>query len=662
MAAALAGFGSSLEKATNPLIALLPDPEVSNTTGDALTRGANHAHVAVSYARLYAAALSNLHRGVPNMSAILACHVFSGQAPHVESFRSRLRMPAANPWVADLAPEDRFALVASGVVTTAVDDERLVILAGSARRLDTDSSGAAVDRPIDARELAAMWKRSGRPTAQQLQGDYAVLQFDRRAGALELLVDRYGQSSLFVRRVGEQVWVCTEPFPLLASGPPLSVAVEALPDIFALRVLTGRYSVWDGIRQVVPGQWLTLTQEGLSESAPVPCHRFEPDKLPWPMADAAAQVTDGTRRRIERLRDEGGAEVAVPLSGGVDSTIIAAIARKVFPSCRGFTMRMEGFSNPELARAEDVARRLGIPLTIVPVSAADVRSRFPDVIARLQEPPRHFNNMPMLCMLDVISDSASVVLAGDGVEQFGTGSLGFSLRLAARKRSLDRVPSALRPIVATLLRAVGGARGARLAGILRKSLPELVLQIELLETTAAAREILGAQVGPGLPTSDTLARTFFPELPVDEMFTTWVATSLGRAINRRNTRLGQQVGVRFVYPLLDPSLLEVAATLPLEMRFDIGGSRSKPVLRQVCANLVGGDVAEWSKFGFTTPEVEWIEGPLRDVYEQAFSAGSKVAELFDVERLRKLPVAANKQTVWTLMTLDSVLRQAAAVA
>ncbi|MBK7904575.1 MAG: hypothetical protein IPJ97_17855 [Proteobacteria bacterium] len=316
---------------------------------------------------------------------------------------------------------------------------------------------------------------------------------------------------------------------------------------------------------------------------------------------------------------------------------------------------------PGLPRAEDVARRLGIPLTIVPVSAADVRSRFPDVIARLQEPPRHFNNMPMLCMLDVISDSASVVLAGDGVEQFGTGSLGFSLRLAARKRSLDRVPSALRPIVATLLRAVGGARGARLAGILRKSLPELVLQIELLETTAAAREILGAQVGPGLP-HRTRWHGLFPELPVDEMFTTWVTTSLGRAINRRNTRLGQQVGVRFVYPLLDPSLLEVAATLPLEMRFDIGGGRSKPVLRQVCANLVGGDVAEWSKFGFTTPEVEWIEGPLRDVYEQAFSAGSKVAELFDVERLRKLPVAANKQTVWTLLTLDSVLRQAAAVA
>jgi asparagine synthase (glutamine-hydrolysing) len=592
------------------------------------------------------------------VSAFLACFVFSGAAPDAASFSVRLSLGAEGPRILDVAPEARCAVVARGAVTTAVDDECLVMLAGSARRRDRDSAGVAIDVPLDARQVADLWKRPRRPTASELEGEYALIQLDRRTGALELLVDRYGQSSLFVRRTGGQVWVSTEPFPLAAAGPLAAVDVEAFPDMISLRVLTGRYSVWEGVRQVVPGQWLTLTPNGESESPPVPCHRFAPAKTPWRMKDAAAEVTHGIRRRIERLRDEGVAEVAVPLSGGVDSTIIAAIARKVFPSCRGYTMRIEGFANPEIPRAQEVARRIGIPLTIVPVSAEDVSRRFPEVIDRLQEPSRHFNNMPMLCMLDAISKDASVVLSGDGVTQFGVGGFGF----AVRKQTLDRMPSALRPLVAALLERAGGTRGRRLATLLRRSMAELLQRAQLIEVTPDARRLLGTLVGNGLPSKDTLSRTFFGALPVDEVFTLWVANANLRAINRRNTRLGQQVGVRFEYPFLDPAVLDVAYTLPSEMRFDPQLSLSKPVLRRVWADLVGEDVAVWPKFGFATPEVEWIEGPLRDVYDQTFSTNSRVAALFDMEQLRTLPIGPNKQTVWTLMTLDAVLRQAAALA
>jgi asparagine synthase (glutamine-hydrolysing) len=596
------------------------------------------------------------------VSAFLACFVFSGAAPDAASFCAKLRIPAASPRILDVAPEARCAAVASGAVTTAVDDECLVMLAGSARRLHRDSAGAAIDVPVDARQVADLWKRLRRPTALELQGAYALIQLDRRTGALELLVDRYGQSSLFVRRTGAQVWVSTEPFPLAAAGPLAAVDAEAFPDMFSLRVLTGRHSVWEGVRQVVPGQWLTITRDGEQESPPVPSQRYEVVKANPELGDVAARVAAGLRRNIERLRDEGVAEVAVPLSGGVDSTIIAAIARRVFPSVRAFTMRMEGFANPEVPRAEEAARRIGIPLTVVPVTAADVKARFPVVIARLQEPPRHFNNMPMLCMLDALSQHASVVLAGDGVALFGSGGIGPILARARRRAVVNRLPQLLHPALFALLAQIGGSRGARLAAMLRTSLPELVQQPQMLEKTETARNILGARVGSGFPSADTISRTFFSTAPIDEMVSLWESTSLERAINRRNTRLGQQVGVRFAYPFLDPSLLEIAATLPPAMRYDVASGLSKPVLRRVCADVVDADISVWPKFGFVTPEVEWIEGPLRDVYDQTFSTDSKVAALFDVEQLRELPIAPNKQTVWTLMTLDTVLRQAAALA
>lgn len=184
------------------------------------------------------------------MSAILACFVFSGSAPETASFGARLRVPAASPRVLDLSAETRCAAVSVGPVTTAIDDERVVMLAGSARRLVR--AGAAIDVPVDAQQVAAMWARSGRPMAAELEGEYALVQLNRRTGALELLVDRYGQSSLYVRRSGERVWVSTEPFPLAAAAPLAAVDADALPDMFSLRVLTGRRSVCWATREIDP--------------------------------------------------------------------------------------------------------------------------------------------------------------------------------------------------------------------------------------------------------------------------------------------------------------------------------------------------------------------------------------------------------------------------
>jgi len=591
------------------------------------------------------------------VSIVLVRWSFRGGSTNPSGIRKPLGIPNVRARELNLEEETRCVAAAQGNVTVCVQSHAIVILAGNARRVIADPNGPTVDEPVDAAAVASLWSGARQPSTMELLGDYAIIRIDRRSGEIQLAVDRHGQASMYVCGDGESLWMCTEPFPLLSVLSKTSVDTSAFPDMFALRSFTGASSLWTEIRQVVPGQWLRVNGARTSESVPIPCYRFDVRETSDSIAEAARRVEAGMRRRLERLRDEGVTDVGIPLSGGVDSAIIAAIAQRIFPRCRAYTMRMEGFANPEVPRAEEVARRIGIPLSVVSVSNQDIRNQLEPVVTRLQEPPRHFNNMPLLRMLEEIGRDSSVVLAGDGVGQFGAGGLGTSLRLAARKRQLDTVPLFLRPAVAVALASIGGRRGARVATMLRSTLSDLVLRSELLEMTTEAQSILSPYIGDGTPTADTLKRTFFPRESVVEMQILWGAATLTRAIYRRNSRLADQAGVQFVYPLLDPSLLEIAESLPVEMRYNTVTGVSKPVLRQVCANLVGSDVAFWSKIGFATPEVEWIQGPLRDIYLHAFSTQSLAAELFDVQRLFQLPLEKNKQMVWTIMTLEVVLRR-----
>jgi asparagine synthase (glutamine-hydrolysing) len=536
-------------------------------------------------------------------------------------------------------------------------DGLLVGLAGGPELVKRANGCPAECVPVSARDLAAAWPAKGADALNVLSGGFAAAVWDVSARRLVLQMDGIGVQSLFVRVTEDAILACTEVTPLLAVGPSTPFDESALTDIMAMRFLAGSHTAWRGIRQVTPRRRCVVTLDGSIAESPVPGFAYDPHDPPPRLEPTTAALRSAMRASLERLRDAGVADVAVQLSGGVDSSICAALASKIFPRCTALTFRIDDFANPELPRARAVAERLGLSLHVAQVRSSDVARLHPWIIARVQEPPLHYNNPAVVRMLEDARDIAPDVIAGDFDTLFGTRIIGRVRRQIARRQAVAWLPSPALRAVSTLLRASGVDRLRRAAAPFDSTVPELIRRSNSLRITPEAAAALPAHARGEFPSEDLFEHIFDAHMPLEDAGDLLYARYVAGACVRRNTRFADALRLRFHYPMLDAAVMDIAASLPASLRWDPVRDEGKPLLHALCAELVGRDVSQWPKFGLPSPDLAWMEGPLGDRLAASLADDAPLAPYMDLRALRQLPRVANKETLWTVMTLDEVLRQ-----
>jgi asparagine synthase (glutamine-hydrolysing) len=549
------------------------------------------------------------------------------------------------------------------MATSSWSSEELLVLTCGYPELECFASEtqALSSSPTDAAAIASAWKKEGVNVLDQIVGNFALLVFEPRLGKLHLQVDQFGVVPLFVRITSHAVLASTESSPLLTVSPPVTLDRNALPDVFASRYLATAQGLWNGVRQVIPGRRCIIDTEGAVHEAIARRFSFGKPESSLRAQSSVHTLQHALTENLGRLRDQGVSDVVIPLSGGIDSSLVAALAGKVFPRCTAVTFQIDDFSNPELARSRQVADRLGMPLHIVPVSAHDVARLYPWVIERIQEPPRHYNNVVVARMLEDIREIAPVILSGDNATIYGAATIDRVRRQLSRQRRIAWLSQPLRQVAAALLNASGQPRLKRAAELFVASVPELVQRSRTLEITTEAAGALPENARSARPSAACIAHLWDDQLSIEDAAVMWTFREIEQPIFRRNTRLALPLDLRYHYPLQDVAALNLAAQLPPELKWDPVRREGKPLLRALCSSLVGDDVCAWPKFGFPTPELAWMEGPLADYFAASLRDDAPVAQYVNVNALRELPRSTNQQTFWTVMTLNDVLKQGIAL-
>ena len=411
------------------------------------------------------------------------------------------------------------------------------------------------------------------------------------------------------------------------------------------------------MHQVLPGTLVTIEEDQvrITETRRVV---FEPRDEAATVRGFAAK----TRSRLEacfgQRRDEGVREAGVLLSGGIDSSIMAAVAARTFPRCIAYTARIEGFANPELPRAAEVARRLGIEHRIVEVGQDDLGRFFPFVMARVQEPPRHFNNLVLARLFEALAGDVPFVVAGDAADLlFGGGELATLQRLERKRRWVRPLPGRLQRWAGQVLSHSANRRVRGLGRVVRFDMDGLIQRFDVIPRSREADALLRPIVTNHGPSDQMVSEHFRPGPGHFETFQQWHLATFLTSIFRRNHRLSAPFGLQTWYPLLEPSIVSLAARMPRALKIDPVTGESKPVLREICATIAGRDVAGWSKLGFPSPERELIAGPLHSEWVACTRPDARVARLLDPARLQRLDPSANHQTAWTLLTLEHLWRR-----
>ena len=223
-------------------------------------------------------------------------------------------------------------------------------------RLELERAGHRFSTSGDTEVLVHLYEEHGERFAERLRGMFAVALWDAERGRLVLARDPYGIKPLYYRDVGGEIEFASE----LRALPRGEIDLDALDAFLAFNSVPGPLTIFREVRKLQAGHVLTW-ENGRSEiaryarPAPVPADEVRDDDEAELVEELRARLRDSVRAHL--VSD---VPVGVLLSGGVDSSVLAALAaEEASEPLRTFSIGFEERSFDELADARLVAERYG---------------------------------------------------------------------------------------------------------------------------------------------------------------------------------------------------------------------------------------------------------------------------------------------------------------
>ena len=439
---------------------------------------------------------------------------------------------------------------------------------------DLARHGVEVTGESDTEVVGRLLDVYGMRAVDRLNGMFALAWSDGRS--LYLARDPAGIKPLHYR--GSEF--CSTITPLLEAGATLDA--NAVARWLTFHVAYGPETFFEGLLRVPAGGIVELpagrvmrrAAPGLAFSAPNP-----------------ALTAERLRKVLERaVRDAAPNErFGVALSGGIDSTLVAALS----PGDRiGFHGRVDHEGCDESAYARAAAKELGIPLVEVPVTADACWRALPDVVRHLEEPVAGPGSLAQYVVAERAAQEVRVLISGcGGDELFG----GYARAVALVHDTPPKELAAYAP----LFERVRGLPPAERAFALLDRRPGALFTREFLDAHPAPREAFIEAFGDG--GLDPLAAAARAELHI-------ILPGLLQVDDR--TTMAHSLESRV--PLLDRRLLRAACRLAPTARVANDGT-TKALLRAAAAPHLPRAVRDRrDKMGFPLPLGTWFAGPWRE--------------------------------------------------
>ncbi len=506
---------------------------------------------------------------------------------------------------------------------------------------DLARSGIALRDRCDTEVLFQLIRRDGLPAAvARIDGMFAFAYRDGRSGSLHLVRDRYGEKPLYYGIAGGQLVFGSEAGAVLAH-PAFRQAVPdqaAAYQLLQFEYIPGQASGWAGISKLRPGTMLRFA-DGRAEVA----EYWRPH-----VGGGAVQDAEAVDRLDALLQDavgrQGVADVplGVFLSGGLDSSLLTAMAARHNPDITAFTVQVGGHGFDETPYAEEVAHHLRIAHEVVHLGDADVLAAADALQATLSEPLADSSLLPTWLVCRAARQRMTVALGGDGADEMFGGYPNFKAQR-----------------LAGLMRLLPAASGAALSGALGRlpgrggymSLPFKLAQLSQGFGQAPARQsaywmapfglaamaqLWSADVDQGALREQAFAAAGpQPGEGVDGLLHGFLTGYLPDDILMKTDRAAMFNGLEVRAPFLDRAFAEYACALPT--RFKLRRGVGKWALKQVARRYLPDRIVHRRKHGFGVPIGALLRTLLRERCEDTIlSRCNPVAPWFNPAELERL--------------------------
>ena len=560
--------------------------------------------------------------------------------------------------VIDLSPEGHQPMVsASGRFVMVFNGE---VYNHHRMRRELAGLGASFRGHSDTEVMLAAIEHWGLEDAlKRFIGMFAFALWDRRSRTLTLVRDRLGIKPLYYGWVGPRFAFASE-LKAVTRIPGFDNAInrDALCLLLRHNYINAPYSVYQGIRKLPPGTWLTVTADmakaragesvlAAATRAYWSAHAVAESGATDRLRLSDAEATDELERLLRdavALRMEADVPLGAFLSGGVDSSLVVALMqaqsnRPVQTFSIGF--REKGYD--EAVHASAVAKHLGTQHHELYVTAQDALNVVPKLPEIFDEPFSDSSQVPTFLLSRLARREVTVSLSGDGGDELFGGYLRY-FKARDIERCLGWVPDRMRGHAArslsrhagfyeSLLAGVNRCLPARarlkrprskvgvLAGMLEAGPQEERYRLLMSHVRDPASIVLHARE-PATELSDPVLGSCVVEA-IERMMYSDLVTYLPGDILTKVDRASMAVSLEARVPLLDHRVVEFAWRVPIGQKIRRG--QGKWLMRQVLYRHVPRRLIDRPKQGFGVPIGAWLRGPLRDWAEA----------LLDERRLRE---------------------------
>ena len=502
----------------------------------------------------------------------------------------------------------------------------------AALRPELERAGHRYRTNSDTETILHAWEQYGPDCVLRFRGMFAFAIWDARGRTLFCARDRLGIKPFYY--VWRDGWFgFASEIKALLEHPRVSPALNesALGEHLAFGYTSDEQTLFAGVRKLMPGHHLLLRLDG---------ERTEPKIARyWDIvAQPGAGVPSGPgrcvrrdedwiaecRQRVEetvRMRLMSDVPLGVFLSGGVDSSVIAALMKRMVPGpVVTFSVGYRESEYSELDYARRVARWIGSEHREVVLGRDEFFNALPRLIWHEDEPITWPSSVPLYFVSRLASEHVKVVLTGEGSDELFAGYSryrfhGWNSRWARRYGVL---PAALRKrirqwIAGSSLLSAGTRRKLGHTFLsCGESLESLYLDNFYCAFSPDAQQELLHQ-GAGAPAYANFRRYFDAGGPrpegtrrpslLERMLYADQKTYLVELLMKQD-RMSMATSIESRVPLLDHPLVEFAARLPGEMK--LRGTTGKYIFKKAAEGLVPREILYRRKMGFPTPLRSWL--------------------------------------------------------
>ncbi len=524
-----------------------------------------------------------------------------------------------------------------------------------ALRIWLTQRGRPVQGASDVSVLPGLYLELGEEFVERLRGVFAIAVWDPREHKLILARDRAGERSLHYTKEGDSILFATEIAALVAGlSGKREIDSEAIVNYLSRGYFLAPTTPLRGIRKVRPGEIVVFSSKEKHH-----IHYWHWPIVEKPKSTPLMHEFDRIFQEAVQVQTDVDVDYGFFLSGGVDSSLIAAIATKIRPekNVPSYTIRFSEHSYDEGVYAQKVAKLIGSEIVSVLVNPEMFPPELTRLISMTGEPLSDPAWIPTAILSRRAAQDVRIVFSGEGGDELFGGYPTYVGAMLARH--YERLPKLLRRVIRKIVEALPPSE---------RKVPVSFLLKRFVEGEGMepfSRHLLWTgNISPPLmkrigvlysPPREKSLKGFI----IDAIQRYDLENSLAEGLLTKADRGGMSASLEIRCPFLDYPVMEFAASLPPESR--VKGLQTKGFLKRYASNYLPREIVYRRKRGLSVPIASWLRGPLRSWAGEKLRSGRleqvgvSTKGVLSLMREHVNRQADHARTLWALLVLDEWL-------